>query len=254
MSDEQIVRQVVLDTETTGMNMTGQPQIGHNIIEIGAVEVINRRLTGRTFHVYIKPPREVDEEAIRVHGITNEFLQDKPVFAEIADDFLAFIKGAELIIHNAPFDVAFMDQEFSYLKDPPPKTAEMCTVTDSLQLARKMYPGKRNNLDALCDRLGIDNSKRTLHGALLDAEILADVYLAMTGGQTSLFDENEADVIPQAVTDQQVKSAVVFSHHLRLLTPTEEELEAHLEYLKLINKKSKENCLWDRRTKEETLQ
>ena len=121
MSDEQIVRQVVLDTETTGMNMTGQPQIGHNIIEIGAVEVINRRLTGRTFHVYIKPPREVDEEAIRVHGITNEFLQDKPVFAEIADDFLAFIKGAELIIHNAPFDVAFMDQEFSYLKNPPPK-------------------------------------------------------------------------------------------------------------------------------------
>ena len=123
MSDEQIVRQVVLDTETTGMNMTGQPQIGHNIIEIGAVEVIDRRLTGRTFHVYIKPPREVDEEAIRVHGITNEFLQDKPVFAEIADDFLAFIKGAELIIHNAPFDVAFMDQEFSYLKNPPPKTA-----------------------------------------------------------------------------------------------------------------------------------
>ena len=253
MSDEQIVRQVVLDTETTGMNMTGQPQIGHNIIEIGAVEVIDRRLTGRTFHVYIKPPREVDEEAIRVHGITNEFLQDKPVFAEIADDFLAFIKGAELIIHNAPFDVAFMDQEFSYLKNPPPKTAEMCTVTDSLQLARKMYPGKRNNLDALCDRLGIDNSKRTLHGALLDAEILADVYLAMTGGQTSLFDESEQDVIQQAVTDQQVKSAVAFSHHLRLLTPTEEELEAHLEYLKLINKKSKENCLWDRRTKEETL-
>ena len=191
MSDEQIVRQVVLDTETTGMNMTGQPQIGHNIIEIGAVEVINRRLTGRTFHVYIKPPREVDEEAIRVHGITNEFLQDKPVFAEIADDFLAFIKGAELIIHNAPFDVAFMDQEFSYLKNPPPKTAEMCTVTDSLQLARKMYPGKRNNLDALCDRLGIDNSKRVLHGALLDAEILADVFLMMTGGQIALLVDEE---------------------------------------------------------------
>lgn len=241
MSDEQIVRQVVLDTETTGMNMTGQPQIGHNIIEIGAVEVINRRLTGRTFHVYIKPPREVDEEAIRVHGITNEFLQDKPVFAEIADDFLDFIKGAELIIHNAPFDVAFMDQEFSYLKNPPPKTAEMCTVTDSLQLARKMYPGKRNNLDALCDRLGIDNSKRVLHGALLDAEILADVFLMMTGGQIALLvDEENATA---QIGEEVVKMSYDLSNAV-VLNASDEELSAHETFLALIEKKSKGNCIW----------
>lgn len=241
MSDEQIVRQVVLDTETTGMNMTGQPQIGHNIIEIGAVEVINRRLTGRTFHVYIKPPRKVDEEAIRVHGITNEFLQDKPVFAEIADDFLAFIKGAELIIHNAPFDVAFMDQEFSYLKNPPPKTAEMCTVTDSLQLARKMYPGKRNNLDALCDRLGIDNSKRVLHGALLDAEILADVFLMMTGGQIALLvDEENATA---QIGEEVVKMSYDLSNAV-VLNASDEELSAHETFLALIEKKSKGNCIW----------
>ncbi|MCQ1857313.1 DNA polymerase III subunit epsilon [Haemophilus sputorum] len=241
MSDEQIVRQVVLDTETTGMNMTGQPQIGHNIIEIGAVEVINRRLTGRTFHVYIKPPREVDEEAIRVHGITNEFLQDKPVFAEIADDFLAFIKGAELIIHNAPFDVAFMDQEFSYLKDPPPKTAEMCTVTDSLQLARKMYPGKRNNLDALCDRLGIDNSKRVLHGALLDAEILADVFLMMTGGQIALLVDEENTTAQ--IGEEVVKVSYDLSNAV-VLNASDEELNAHETFLALIEKKSKGNCIW----------
>lgn len=241
MSDEQIVRQVVLDTETTGMNMTGQPQIGHNIIEIGAVEVINRRLTGRTFHVYIKPPREVDEEAIRVHGITNEFLQDKPVFAEIADDFLAFIKGAELIIHNAPFDVAFMDQEFSYLKDPPPKTAEMCTVTDSLQMARKMYPGKRNNLDALCDRLGIDNSKRVLHGALLDAEILADVFLMMTGGQIALLVDEENTTAQ--IGEEVVKVSYDLSNAV-VLNASDEELNAHETFLALIEKKSKGNCIW----------
>lgn len=241
MSDEQIVRQVVLDTETTGMNMTGQPQIGHNIIEIGAVEVINRRLTGRTFHVYIKPPREVDEEAIRVHGITNEFLQDKPVFAEIADDFLAFIKGAELIIHNAPFDVAFMDQEFSYLKNPPPKTAEMCTVTDSLQLARKMYPGKRNNLDALCDRLGIDNSKRILHGALLDAEILADVFLMMTGGQIALLVDEENTTAQ--IGEEVVKVSYDLSNAV-VLNASDEELNAHETFLALIEKKSKGNCIW----------
>ncbi len=241
MSDEQIVRQVVLDTETTGMNMTGQPQIGHNIIEIGAVEVINRRLTGRTFHVYIKPPRKVDEEAIRVHGITNEFLQDKPVFAEIADDFLAFIKGAELIIHNAPFDVAFMDQEFSYLKNPPPKTAEMCTVTDSLQLARKMYPGKRNNLDALCDRLGIDNSKRVLHGALLDAEILADVFLMMTGGQIALLVDEENTTAQ--IGEEVVKMSYDLSNAV-VLNASDEELNAHETFLALIEKKSKGSCIW----------
>lgn len=247
MVEEKIVRQVVLDTETTGMNMAGgPPQIGHNIIEIGAVEMINRRLTGRTYHVYIKPPRNVDEEAIAVHGITNEFLQDKPVFADIADEFLDFIKGAELIIHNAPFDVAFMDQEFSYLPNPPAKTAEMCTVTDSLQMARKMYPGKRNNLDALCDRLGIDNSKRVLHGALLDAEILADVFLIMTGGQISLLGEEENSETTEVTAnfEKQFSPILLNSTDAIILKATDEEEQAHIELLKIIEKKSKGNCFW----------
>lgn len=244
MSEQQILRQVVLDTETTGMNFNGAPHIGHNIIEIGAVEVINRRLTGRTFHVYIKPPREVDAEAIQVHGITNEMLADKPVFAEIADEFISFIQGAELIIHNAPFDVGFIDHEFSFLSNTPVKVSEMCTVTDSLQLARKMYPGKRNNLDALCDRLGIDNSKRVLHGALLDAEILADVFLMMTGGQIALLADEEHEKVVDTTTEQSYQPLVVDTSNLILLTPNEEELNAHLEYLELLNKKSKGNCLW----------
>lgn len=254
MTEEKIIRQVVLDTETTGMNTAGgPPQIGHNIIEIGAVEVINRRLTGRTFHVYIKPPREVEEEAISVHGITNEFLQDKPTFAEIAPEFVEFIKGAELIIHNAPFDVAFMDQEFSYLPEPLPKTAEMCIVTDSLQLARKMYPGKRNNLDALCDRLGIDNSKRVLHGALLDAEILADVFLMMTGGQISLLGEEENETNTTSIaTEEEYSPILLNSEEAIILKASEEEEEAHLALLALIEKKSKGNCLWNKGSTEET--
>ncbi len=240
---KKIQRQVVLDTETTGMNFNGKAHIGHNIIEIGAVEVINRRLTGRTYHVYIKPPREVEAEAIKVHGITNEFLQDKPTFAEIADEFVDFIKGAELVIHNAPFDVGFMDHEFSFLKNPPPNTAEMCEVTDTLLMARKMYPGKRNSLDALCSRLGIDNTKRVLHGALLDAEILADVYLMMTGGQIALLSENEE-------TKKTTEEKTLFEYTpldtsgLTVLEPTEDELKAHLEHLALIEKKSKGNCIW----------
>lgn len=239
---EPILRQVVLDTETTGMNFNGAPHIGHNIIEIGAVEVINRRLTGKTYHVYIKPPRSVDEEAVQVHGITDEMLADKPTFAEIAPEFLEFIKGAELVIHNAPFDVGFIDHEFSFLPEPPPKVEEMCHVTDSLQLARKMYPGKRNNLDALCDRLGIDNSKRVLHGALLDAEILADVFLLMTGGQIALLADEEGDT--QSSSELAISPITFDTQGLIVLQPTDEEAQAHLDYLKLIDKKSKGNCLW----------
>ncbi|AWY45172.1 DNA polymerase III subunit epsilon [Glaesserella parasuis 29755] len=246
MSKQQILRQVVLDTETTGMNFNGAPHIGHNIIEIGAVEVINRRLTGRTFHVYIKPPREVEAEAMQVHGITNEMLADKPAFAEIADEFIEFIKGAELIIHNAPFDVGFIDHEFSFLPNPPEKVAQMCTVTDSLQLARKMYPGKRNNLDALCDRLGIDNSKRVLHGALLDAEILADVFLMMTGGQIALIGEDEHEQAKTSSVEQVYQPLNIDTSNLIVLAPDEKELAEHLKYLELINKKSKGNCLWTR--------
>lgn len=242
---EQIIRQVVLDTETTGMSQGGKPYVGHNIIEIGAVEMINRRLTGRTFHVYIKPPRLVDEEAIQVHGITNEFLQDKPTFAEIADEFIAFIKGAELIIHNAPFDVGFMDNEFSFLPNPPAKTAEMCVVTDSLQMAKKMYPGKKNNLDALCSRLGINNSKRVLHGALLDAEILADVYLMMTGGQIALLaEEEQADTNFDQVSEEIKFDRIIDTQGLVVLSPTADELAEHEAYLTLLNDKSKGNCRW----------
>lgn len=251
MSEQPILRQVVLDTETTGMNFNGgAPHLGHNIIEIGAVEVINRRLTGKTYHVYIKPPRAVDEEAIKVHGITNEMLADKPTFAEIAPEFLAFIDGAELIIHNAPFDVGFIDQELSTLPTPPPKIAEMCTVTDSLQLARRMYPGKRNNLDALCDRLGIDNSKRVLHGALLDAEILADVFLLMTGGQIALLvdEEPEKKVVSEEIIDIPLD---IDTDKLVMLHPDEAEANAHLEYLALLDKKSKGSCLWILRQQEE---
>ncbi|PJG83020.1 DNA polymerase III subunit epsilon [Caviibacterium pharyngocola] len=244
-------RQIILDTETTGMNQFGAHYEGHCIIEIGAVEMINRRYTGRKLHLYIKPDRAVDPDAIKVHGITDEMLADKPSFAAVADEFIEFIKGAELLIHNAPFDVGFMDYEFRK-HHINVKTDEICLVTDTLQMARQMYPGKRNSLDALCDRLHIDNSKRTLHGALLDAEILGDVYLAMTGGQTSLFDDSEPEIIPQEMFSS-VQSAVVISQELKVLKPSDEEWQAHLDYLKLINKKSKDNCLWDKQPQAETV-
>lgn len=249
-------RQIVLDTETTGMNQLGAHYEGHGIIEIGAVELVNRRYTGNNFHIYINPNRPVDPDAIKVHGITDEMLADKPEFKAIAQEFLDYIKGAELLIHNAPFDVGFMDYEFRKL-GLDVKTSDICVVTDTLQMARQMYPGKRNSLDALCDRLGIDNSKRTLHGALLDAEILADVYLTMTGGQTSLFGDEEEESPIIAVTEEHipeaVESAVVFSNNLKLLQPTEEETQAHLELLKMINKKSDGKCVWDLRNSDESV-
>ena len=242
-------RQIVLDTETTGMNQIGAHYEGHCIIEIGAVEMINRKYTGNNFHIYIKPDRLVDPDAIKVHGITDEMLTDKPNFKTIAQDFIEYIRGAELLIHNAPFDVGFMDYEFRKL-GLDIKTTDICLVTDTLQMARQMYPGKRNSLDALCDRLGIDNSKRTLHGALLDAEILADVYLSMTGGQTSLFDEDHADssMIQASANMQDIQSAVNFSQNLKVLQPTDDELQAHLDFIKLVNKKSDGKCFWSIRT------
>lgn len=177
------MRQVVLDTETTGLD----PKSGHRIIEIGCVELLNRKLTGRHYHQYVNPERVVDDGAIEVHGITNEFLADKPVFAQIADEFMAFCEGAELVIHNAPFDVGFIDWELKRLGSPRwRKVTAHCGVLDTLTLAREKHPGQKNNLDALCKRYFVDNSQRDLHGALLDAEILADVYLTMTGGQTDL--------------------------------------------------------------------
>lgn len=242
MSTE-ITRQVVLDTETTGMNKLGVHYEGHKIIEIGGVEVINRRLTGRHFHVYIKPDRLVDPEAYNIHGISDEFLADKPTYADIADEFLDFIRGAELVIHNAMFDIGFMDYEFRMLNRDIPKTETFCKITDSLLMARKIFPGKRNNLDALCDRYQIDNSKRTLHGALLDAEILAEVYLAMTGGQTSLAFSMEGETQRQENESETIQRITRPASALKVLYANEEELFAHEQRLDLIAKKGG-GCLW----------
>ena len=224
-------RIVVLDTETTGMNLEGGPHyMGHLIIEIGAVEIINRKLTGRHFHVYLKPDREIQPDAIGVHGITDEFLVDKPEYSAVHQEFLDFIKGAELVAHNAPFDTGFMDYEFEMLNPSIGKTDDYCKVTDTLAMAKKIFPGKRNNLDVLCERYGIDNPHRTLHGALLDAEILADVYLLMTGGQTSLeFNANKKDGEAEGIRRVEGRKA------LKVLRATADEVEAHQKRLELVN-------------------
>ena len=230
------MRQVVLDTETTGIGE------GHRIIEIGCVEVIERKLTGRHYHVYINPQRPIDEEAAEVHGITNEWLEEQgaPVFAQIADDFRNFISGAELVIHNAAFDVGMMDAEFSRLNLSP--TRDFCGVLDTLLLARDMHPGARNSLDALCKRYGIDNSHRELHGALLDSEILADVYLIMTGGQTDLALADESDSEDGEV-ELDLGDVQVEASNLKVIRASADEVAAHEAFLDLIDKKS-EGALW----------
>lgn len=240
-----ITRQIVLDTETTGMNMVGPHYEGHRIIEIGGVEIINRRLTGNNFHIYIKPDRLVDPEAFGVHGIADEFLSDKPTFSEIVDSFLDYIRGAELIIHNAPFDIGFMDYEFSQSGRGLDKTETFCQITDTLQMARKLFPGKRNSLDALCTRYEIDNSKRTLHGALLDAEILAEVFLTMTGGQTSLAFSMEGESKRKDAGEEVIQRIKRPSSDLQVILASEDELKAHEERLDLIVKKGG-SCLWRR--------
>ena len=240
MSQQSHQRQIVLDTETTGMNMdTGPHYLGHRVIEIGCVEVVNRRLTGRHYHVYLKPDRKVDEEAIRVHGITDDYLADKPPFSAKVDEFLQFIDGAELVAHNAPFDVGFLDYELQLLGRPE-RMAALCKVTDTLALARKMFPGKRNNLDILCDRFGIDNGHRTLHGALLDAEILADVYLLMTGGQTKLNLQNDNGQQGDASGIRRLNAGRA---PLKVIRAGEQELQAHEARLDLVMKKGG-SCLW----------
>lgn len=235
-------RQIVLDTETTGMNQIGAHYEGHCIIEIGAVEVINRRLTGNNFHVYIKPDRLVDPEAFMVHGIADEFLLSQPTFGDVVDDFIDYIRGAELIIHNASFDIGFMDYEFAKLNRGIPRTNTFCQVTDSLALARKMFPGKRNSLDALCSRYEIDNTKRTLHGALLDSQILADVWLAMTGGQTSMTFAMEGET-QQEQGAETVQRVVRRAQALRVIAASDEELMNHESRLDLVEKKGG-SCLW----------
>ena len=227
------MRKIFLDTETTGL----EPKMGHRMVEVAAVEMNQRQLTGRHFHYYLNPGRESDPGALQVHGLTTHFLKDKHKFHEITVEFMAFIDGAELIIHNAPFDVAFLDLELGLAKL---KSLESycATITDTLKIAKDLHPGKRNNLDALCDRYQIDNSKRTLHGALLDAELLADVYLAMTRGQESLLIENEdtlADVGSKINLD---------NLNLVTLLASQEELDLHAHQLDKIDRESDGKCMW----------
>lgn len=230
------MRQVVLDTETTGLETAK----GHRIIEIGGVELIDRKFTGRQFHKYTNPDREIDDGAFEVHGINSQFLADKPRFRDIAEELLEFITGAELIIHNAPFDVSFLDYEFSQLQ-PSVRVRDICQVTDSLALAKHKHPGQKNNLDSLCRRYAVDNSARTLHGALLDAEILADVYLLLTGGQTALFDsQTDSPEVMQA--DQAIIAAE--RPALSIVNATAEETTAHESALDMLDEASETGSVW----------
>lgn len=235
------MRQIVLDTETTGLE-TSQ---GHRIIEIGCVELFNRRLTGRHYHQYINPQREVDAGAFQVHGISNERLAGEPLFAQISPEFIAFVGDADLIIHNAAFDIGFLNAEFARLAPRPANLDTRCKVIDTLLLARAKHPGQKNNLDALCKRYGVDNSQRDLHGALLDAEILADVYLLMTGGQTDLSlggSQSEKDAGSSSANDIRRLSAA--RKPLPIVLASGDELALHQQKLLSIQKSSGDNCLW----------
>jgi len=233
--DNSKMRQIVLDTETTGLD----PTSGHRIIEIGCVEIIDRRITSNRYHQYIKPNRKIDDGAMKVHGITNEFLDDKPRFFEIVDEFMAFITGSELVIHNASFDVGFINHELKLLKQGWKPIEKYCQILDTLSLARKHHPGQKNNLDALCKRYNIDNSNRQLHGALLDAEILAELYLTMTGGQVSLLGTNETTPIANTI-----KRISKDREPLAIIQPSKEELQAHAKYLTILDKTSGGKCSW----------
>jgi DNA polymerase-3 subunit epsilon len=236
------MRQIILDTETTGL----EPREGHRIIEIGAVELLNRGITGRDFHQYLNPQREVDQEAERVHGLSNAFLADKPTFAQIVDEFLDFVRGAELIIHNAAFDVGFINHELALLGPGYGRLEDHVSgVLDTLLLARRMHPGQRNSLDALCKRYGVDNSNRELHGALLDSLLLAEVYLAMTGGQSSLgLDSQEAGMLdPAALAPRQLAAD---RPRLKVLRASEAELEVHRKRMEAVAKAAGGQTIWDR--------
>lgn len=243
------MRQIVLDTETTGLQVSE----GHRIIEIGCVEVVNRRLTGNTYHQYVNPEREIDAAAIEVHGITNEFLADKPRFADVAADFLEFVRDAELVIHNAEFDVGFLNAEIARAREAgagamaqalPDCIDGICRVTDSLALARRLHPGQKSDLDSLCRRYGVDNSQRTYHGALLDAEILADVYLAMTGGQTALFDDARAGTGAAAGPAAFEIVRITDKPALAVVRASAEELAAHRLWLEELDRQSGGKCVW----------
>jgi DNA polymerase-3 subunit epsilon len=229
------MRQIFLDTETTGLSAEN----GDRIVEIGCVELLNRKLTGNNLHFYLNPERESHEDALKVHGLNNEFLKDKPKFGEVADQLIEYLQGAEILIHNAPFDVGFINKELELQNRPPLKTF-VSSVVDTMAMAKDLYPGKRNSLDGLCDRLGVDNSGRTLHGALLDAELLADVYIYMTRGQDALLidveDSNDSKKRAAAIDLQSLKLAVI--------TASEQELAAHEEVLLQIDKASSGQTVW----------
>jgi DNA polymerase-3 subunit epsilon len=231
------VRQIILDTETTGL----EPELGHRIIEIGCIEVVNRRRTGRVFHRYLCPDREIDPGALQVHGLTAEFLRGQPRFAEIAAEWIEFVRGAELVIHNAPFDVAFLDAELALLPEPPGRVGELCQVLDTLALARQMHPGQRNGLDALCKRYSVDNSHRDLHGALLDADLLLEVYLAMTGGQGALTLDAEEEA---RESHTKVRKAKRPRGMLVVVRATATELQAHERRLAALDKASGGKTVW----------
>ncbi|MBK6867449.1 MAG: DNA polymerase III subunit epsilon [Burkholderiales bacterium] len=228
-------RQIVLDTETTGLSAEG----GDRIIEIGCVELLGRKLTGNNLHFYLNPERDSHEDALKVHGISNEFLRDKPKFAEVADDILRYLEGAEIIIHNAAFDIGFLNKELERLGKPA-FASFVGQVTDTLAMAKQLFPGKRNSLDALCDRLGVDNSGRTLHGALLDAELLADVYINLTRGQEALLIDL-GEVNTPGVVIEQVDLSVF---DLPVLLASEQELSAHAEVLTQLDRSSGGKTFW----------
>jgi DNA polymerase-3 subunit epsilon len=232
------MRQIVLDTETTGLD----PKKGHRIIEIGCIEISNRRITDKRYHQYLQPDRKIDTEASTVHGITTKFLQDQPRFAEVVDEFIGFINGSELIIHNADFDVGFIEHELKLLNQAWKPLTHYCQILDTLTLAKQRHPGQKNNLDALCKRYNIDNSNRQWHGALLDAELLAEVYLAMTGGQVSLLSVNEN--LESSEQHNTIKRLSSDRPPLAVLVPTEAELQAHEQCLIAIDKASGGKCLW----------
>ena len=231
------MRQVILDTETTGL----EPELGHRIIEIGCIEVVSRRRTGRVFHRYLCPDRDIDPGALQVHGITLEFLQGQPRFADVAHEWLEFVRDAELVIHNAPFDVAFLDAELGRLPEPPGRVAELCQVLDTLALARQLHPGQRNSLDALCKRYSVDNSQRDLHGALLDADLLLEVYLAMTGGQGALTLDEAAET---TAANSPARRARRPQGALVVVRPTPEEIAAHERRLAALDKSSGGKTVW----------
>lgn len=236
------MRQIILDTETTGL----EPSEGHRIIEIGCVELVGRRLTGNNFHQYVNPERDIDAGAVEVHGITTESLKDKPRFADIVNDLLDYVKGAELIIHNAPFDVGFLNHEFALVAPAGGavlRIEDHCGIVDTLKLARSMHPGQKNDLDSLCRRYGVDNTQRTLHGARLDAEILADVYLAMTGGQTTLFEESRSP-LQGGMQPAEIRRLAPDRARLPVIAPSAEELAAHERWLEEIDQQSNGRCLW----------